>query len=206
MEWSEVLDPELSPREVICERIPEMHADRIEQFGRLCDTSLIFSIVFDDGDQRYTLSLSPEGARGVEGDMIDFPQATARGRLDSWSRSMALLSELVEPADRQIDGVEERMTVDDAIKRGFEQFDGVLDVEIVNIPDGEGPLSFEIILNDYSEPSWAETAELSVDWSTLEDVANGRIGPVEAAQQVRLRSAVGLAVDLGGFLMNEFDL
>ncbi len=206
MEWSEVLDPELSPREVLCERIPAMHADRIEQFGRLVNTSLIFSIVLEDADQRFTVSLSPEGARAVEGDMIDFPQATLRGRLDSWSRSIELLSQLVEPADEQIDRVDGQLTVDDSVKRGFEKFDGVLDIEIVNIPDGQGPLSFQVILNDYTEPSWAETATMSVDWSTLDDVAHGRISPVEAARQVRLRSSVGIAVDLGGYLMNEFDL
>lgn len=206
MEWDEVLDPELSPREVLCERIPRLHRARLEQFQRLVDTTLTVSFVFTDVDEQYTVKLRPDGVEAVSGDMIDFPQATVRGQAAKWQRAIELASRLVKPADDQIDEVEGRVKVTDEIRRGFEQFDGVLEVELKELPDGGEPLRFEVILNDYTEPSWAERAKLEVRWPILVELANGRVGPVEAARKVTVRGAMGPAFDVGGYFVTQFDL
>ncbi len=205
MKWSEVFDPDLEPGEVICAQIPAIHQARLEQFRQFSSTSLLFSIYFSDTDERYTLLLGLEESHGESGEMIDFPQATARGKASDWQRAMELTSRLVEPADEQIERYEGRVELTSAIKDGFERFDGVLEIEITELPDGP-PLIFEVILNDYTDPPRAPRASLTVTWSLLDDLAHGRIDPVAAAKKVTLRGAMGLAIDLGGFFADEFDL
>lgn len=205
MKWSEVFDPELEPGEVICTQIPAIHQARLEQFRQFCSTSLLFSFYFADVDERYTLLLGLDGSHGESGEMIDFPQATARGKASDWQRAMELTSRLVEPADEQIERYQGRVELTSAIKDGFERFDGVLEIEITELPDGP-PLIFEVILNDYTDPPRAPRASLTVTWSLLDDLAHARIDPVAAAKKITLRGAMGLAIDLGGFFADEFDL
>lgn len=205
MEWSEVLDPEVKPEEFICEKVPAIHKARLEQFRRFASTPLIFSIHFTDVDERYTLQLDGDEARGEPGEMIDFPQATARGLASEWARAMKLASILVEPADEQIQRMDGRAEVTEDIKEKFARFDGLLEVEITELPDG-GPLKFEVVLNDYDSPPRAPKAKLIVAWPLLVSLAHGEINPVAAARQVVLRGAMGLALELGGFFAQEFDL
>ena len=206
MEWSDVLDPDLEPAELILERIPDLHRARIDQFRSFVDTALIFSLHFVDLDERYTLRLDVEDADGEAGEMIDFPQATIRGSRTHWERSIQWASRLVEPADEQIDRYQGRVTLTEDIKQKFERFDGLLKVQVMGFPDGSAPIGFEVVLNDYDDPRGAPTAQLTVQWSVLDDLAHGRLDPVAAARQVQMRGDIGLALDLGGFFMNEFDL
>lgn len=206
MDWDTVLDPSLSPEEVILERLVELHQARREDFASFVSTELIVSLEFADIGERFTLALGPDQARAVRGDMIDFPQASLRGQAAEWKRSIALLGRLVHPADERIDHYQGRVEIDRGIRDDFERFDGVLEVEIVDLPDGGDPITFEVILNDYDEPPRARRARISIQWSVLEDLANGRVTPVEAARRATLRGAVGLALELGGFCMAEFDL
>lgn len=205
MEWSEVLNPELTPEEIICEKVPALHSDRIEQFRRFSTTALIVSVHFEDADVRYTFEISPQGSRVEKGEMIDFPQVTLKGKASKWSRAIGLAARLVEPADRQIKQYEGRVEVSESLKAGFERFDGVLSVTVVDLPDG-APLSFQAILNDYEAPPRSRKVELEVSWSTLEKLAHGEIAPVEAAKEVRLKGAIGLAMELGGYFAHELDL
>lgn len=206
MKWSDLLDSELEPEELLCERLPEFHDHRREQFRSFVDTTLIFSIEFEDRGERYTVELGPDGARVEPHEMIDFPQASARGTVPRWRRSVDLARKLSEPADEQIHRHEGRVKITESLKLGFEQFDGVLDVEIVELPDSDEPLCFEVILNDYDDPPRAPRAKLTVRWPTLVQLANGSLGPVEAARQATVRGAMRLAFDIGGFFMKELDL
>ncbi len=206
MDWSEVLDPELSPRELLCERLPELHQQRIDQYRRLVEAPMIFSFLFPDSGEQYTLRVTTQKVEAVEGDMIDFPQATARGSRDQWKRCVELVRRLAEPADDQIDRVDGRIKITQNVVDGFEQFDGVLRVIITDLPDDAESLEFEVVLNDYTEPDWAETATVTVQWQVLEDVAHGRLDPVEAARKAKVGGKVGLAIDLGGYFATEFDL
>lgn len=206
MDWSDLLDPELEPEELICERILEFHESRREQFRSFVKTPLIFSIHFEDTDERFTLELGPDTARAESHEMIDFPQATIRGEMKKWRRSLELARILAEPADEQITRHEGRIEITEDIKFGFERFDGVLEVEVVELPDGDEPLCFEVILNDYNEPARAPRAHLKVRWPVLEQLANGQLDPVEAAGRVTVKGAMGLAFDIGGYFMKELDL
>ncbi len=206
MEWSDVLDPDLEPQELICKRIPEFHRHRLEQFRSFVTTPLIFSIHFEDRDQRFTVELGPDEARAEPHEMIDFPQATIRGKADQWQRSLNLARKLAEPADEQITRHQGKVVITRDVKLGFERFDGVLEVEISELPDQGDPICFEVILNDYDDPARARRASLTVRWPLLEEVANGTLDPVEAARQVTVRGAMGLAFDIGGFLMKALDL
>lgn len=206
MDWDDVLDPELDPEEVLLERVPALHRDRREQFRQFVKTSLIFSIEFADTDERFTLLFDADDAEARCGDMIDFPQASIRGARAKWRRSIELASRLVVPADEQIERYQGHVELTKQIRDGFERFDGVLKVAIVELPDGGEPLDFEIILNDYTEPPRATRAELTVQWSTLVDLAHGRLSPVEAARAITVRGAMGLAFDIGGYFMHELDL
>lgn len=206
MDWKDVFDPELSPEQVLCERIPALHRQRLEQYRHFVETSLIFSVHFSDTDQRYTLRLDGDTAAAEAGEMIDFPQATARGQESDWGRAMKLAALLVEPADEQIDRYQGRVAITESIKAEFERFDGVLEILVVDLPDGATPLKLEVILNDYVEPGRTRRAALSVSWSVLDDLAHGRIDPVGAAQMIKVGKDMGLAFDLGGFFMKKFDL
>lgn len=206
MDWSDLLDSDLEPEELICERLPEFHRHRLEQFRSFVKTRLIFSIAFEDRGERYTVELGPDDARAEPHEMIDFPQASIRGTVPRWRRSLDLAKTLAEPADKQIDRHEGRVEITEDLTLGFERFDGVLEVEIVDLPDGDDPLRFEVILNDYDEPPRARRATLTVRWPVLVELANGRIGPVEAAGRVTVGGAMGLAFDIGGFFTKELDL
>ncbi len=206
MEWSDVLDPDLEPREVICEKVPAFHKHRLEQFRSFVKTSLIFSLEFEDSGEKFTLELGPDGAQAEPHEMIDFPQATVRGGADRWHRSVELARRLAEPADEQITRHQGRICITEELKIGFEAFDGVLEVEVVELPDDDEPLCFDVILNDYQEPAGARRAQLTVRWPVLERLANGSVDPVEAARSITVRGAMGLAFDIGGFLMKELEL
>ncbi len=206
MEWSEVLDPALSPEELICEKVPRLHEARLEQFQRFSSATLIFSVEFTDTGDRFTFSLSPDGAEARTGEMIDFPQATARGAQSDWSRAVGLVATLVEPADQQIERYEGKVHITQDIVDGFERFDGVLEVDVVDLPDGGPKLSFEVILNDYEEPPRAPRAHLTVPWQVLDEVAHGHLDPVAAAKGLRIRGSMGLALDLGGYFDQQLDL
>lgn len=206
MDWLDVLDPDLTPEEVFRDKLPQLHRARREQFCKFVSTSLIFSVKFIDAGDQYTLLMGPDEVRYERGAMIDFPQATIHGTVAQWSRSLKLASELVVPADAQIDSYEGRIELTESIKFDFERFDGVLGVEIVELPDGGAPLTFDIILNDYEPPARAKRAKLVVEWSSLVELAHGRISPVEAARKVNVQGAMGLAFDIGGFAMREFDI
>lgn len=206
MEWEYILDSDVDPEEILLERLPEFHRDRLRQFRSFVDTPLIFCVKFEDTGQCFTAQLGPDDARTEDHELIDFPQATARGTTESWRRSLDFGRRLAEPADRQIERHEGHIQISESLKRGFEKFDGILEVEITDVPDGGSPLCFEIILNDYEAPPRAPRAELRVHWQVLVDLANGVLGPVEAAKKVTVRGAMGLAFDIGGFLMRELDL
>ncbi len=206
MDWTDVLDPDLEPDEVLLKRVPALHEDRIEQFRQYVATPLIFSLEFADTQERFTIMLTPDEARVERGAMIDFPQASIRGEAKKWRRSVELSRLLAQPADEQIEKYQGRFEITDKVRDGFERFDGVLQVQIVDLPDGGVPLQFEVILNDYDEPPRARRAELTVGWSILEELANGRLSPVEAARKVTVKGAMGLAFDIGGYFMSEFDL
>lgn len=206
MDWSDLLDPQLQPEELICERVLDFHESRRQQFRSFVKTPLIFSVHFEDTGDRFTLELGPDGAKAEPHEMIDFPQATIRGQMTNWRRSLKLGQKLAEPADEQITRHEGRIEVTEDIKIGFERFDGVLEVEVVDLPDGDEPLCFDVILNDYDEPARAPRAQLQVRWPVLEQLANGQIDPVEAAGRVTVRGAMGLAFDIGGYFMKELDL
>ncbi len=206
MDWDEVLDPASTPEEVLVEKIPAFHRSRLDDFRQFVSTSLIVSVEFIDEKEQYTLLLGPDEARCERGEMIDFPQATLRGSAGQWSRSLQLASKLVVPADAQIDRYEGRVELTEAIKSGFEQFDGVLEVAICDLPDGGPSLEFDVVLNDYRPPEWAQKAQLVVQWSDLVDLAHGRISPVQMARKTSVKGAVGLAFDIGGYLMREFDM
>lgn len=206
MDWSEVLDPEAEPREVLLERVPELHRSRLEQYRGFVETPLIFSILFADVDQRFTARFDADDARVVEGDMIDFPQATLRTTIPKWRRGVALMNRLAKPADEQIDRAEGAVVVTDEIKYGYEQFDGVFEVAVVDLPDGGGRFEFDIVLNDYTDPPGAPRSQLEVRWPDLVDLANGAAGPVDVARRVSVRGAMGLAFDVGGYFTTELDL
>lgn len=205
MKWSDILDPQLEPQELLCERLPAMHASRQAQFRAFSKTSIIASLYFTDTDERFTASFGQDGAEVEQGEMIDFPQATLEGRRGDWSRAVALLSQLVEPADAQLDRYEGKVALTEEMKDEFERFDGIFAVKVVDLPDG-APLLFEIVLNDYEAPPRAKRAGLEVSWSLLLDLAHGRIEPVAAARQIKITGAVGLAIDLGGFVASKLGL
>lgn len=206
MEWSELLDPDLPAGELITKKIPTMHSHRLEDFRRFSAADLIFSIEFSDTGERFTMRLGPDGAEAREGELIDFPQATARGKRSDWPRAVKLVATLVEPADEQIKRVKGRVQVSRDILESFERFDGVVEIEVVDLPDGGPKMSFEVVLNDYEEPPRAPRAHITVPWPLLDDLAHGRTDPVAAAKSLRIKGSMGLALDLGGFFDREFSL
>jgi hypothetical protein len=206
MEWKEFLDPELDPRELLCEKLPVLHEHRLEQFRRFSSTALIFSVEFVDTSERYTFELRTDGAQARSGELIDFPQATARGKRSDWPRAVSLVSTLVEPADRQIERYEGRVEVSRDIVESFERFDGVIEFDVVELPDGGPKMTFEVVLNDYEEPPRAPRAHVTLPWPLLVDLAHGAIDTVTAARSLRIKGSMGLALDLGGFFDQTFKL
>lgn len=205
MKWSEVLDPSLSPQEILCERLPAMHASRRAQFQAFSKTSIIASLYFADTTERFTALFDGEAAEVEQGEMIDFPQVTVQARHADWSRAIALLARLVEPADEQLDRYQGRVVLTEELKDEFERFDGVFSVRVTGLPDG-GPIEFDIILNDYEAPPRAKSARLEVGWPLLVDLAHGRIEPAEFARQIKIGGAMGLALEIGGFMASRLGL
>ncbi|RAL23595.1 hypothetical protein DL240_05395 [Lujinxingia litoralis] len=205
MTWSEVFEPGIDTRTLFLERLPAMQRTRQEEYRAFSSATIVLSVLFEDAGERFTLTFDPEGMEAIDEEAIDFPVASARGSLKDWERALPWIQELVVPADAQVAHYRGKVHLSQATIERFERFDGIFVIEISDLPDGR-PLSFEVVLNDYEAPADARRVRVSVAWSLLQDVAHGRVDPVSAARRLKLGGDIGLALEIGGFLMSELGL
>ncbi|TXD37644.1 hypothetical protein FRC98_08115 [Lujinxingia vulgaris] len=205
MKWSEVFEPGLSTDELFLKRLPAMQQTRQQEFREFSSATIILSVLFEDVDQRYTLTFDRDGLEVIDEEAIDFPVASARGKLSDWQRALPWIQELVIPADAQVARYRGKVHLTPEMIEHFERFDGVFQVEVTDLPDGR-PLSFSIVLNDYEAPEDARVVRASVSWPLLQDVAHGRVDPVQGARQLSIAGEVGLALEIGAFIMRELGL
>lgn len=205
MQWSDVLNPDLSAEEILLNQVPAFHEARREQFRRFTTTDLVISVYFEDTGEKYTLTLGQDDVEAIRGEAVDFPQLTLTGFLSRWDRAIRLMSSIIEPMDAQIERYEGRVEIHEQLKANFERFDGVFEVTVIDLPDGP-PLSFKAILNDYEAPPRAREVQIEIPWDAIVKLACGDINPIEAAREIKVSGAVGLALEVGGFLEKELNL
>ncbi|MFB6351928.1 MAG: hypothetical protein ABEN55_11480 [Bradymonadaceae bacterium] len=203
MDIADAFAGEPSPETFFLERLPDLHEDRLELFGSYSETTLRFSIYMTDIDRRFCLELSPDGARAIEGEFIEFPTVTLEGTEENWPLVRDHARRLFEKGRRALNERPPASRVDREFTDDFERFDGVIDVELV-FEERDEPVSMRLILNDYQPVPDARQIEVGLSVELLDEVLEGRIDPDEARESVTLSGDVGLAFDLSGLLMEHF--
>lgn len=203
MDIADAFADDVSPETFFLERLPTLHEDRLELFGRYSETTLRFCFHLTDVDRRFCLELTPDGARAIEGEFIEFPTVTLEGTEANWPLVREHARRLFEkgkdallerPPPRRID----RDFVDD-----FERFDGVIDVELT-FEERDEPVQMRVILNDYQPVPDCRQLEIGLSIDLLDAILDRRVEPDEARDALSLSGDVGLAFDLSGMMMDHF--
>ena len=203
MDIADAFAGDVSPETFFLERLPNLHEDRLELFGRYSETTLRFCFRMTDTGRTYCLELTPDSARAIEGEFIEFPTVTLEGKEANWPVVRDHARRLFEkgkdalmnrPPPRKIG----RDFVDD-----FERFDGIVDVAI-DFPERDDPVEMRLILNDYDPVADARCLEIGLSIDVLDGVLDGRVDADEARNAMSLSGDVGLAFDLGGMMLDHF--
>ncbi len=204
MEWSDVLQPDLDPQEVLSDRLKSMHSDRQQKVRRMLKAAVILCLKLED--QVHTIKVGPESHHYEAREMIDFPQITVRSDLGRWRRGIEMVGPLIERAEARLDDAGHPYEITASLLSEFEKFDGVVEIEVVDLPDGGPPMGMEVVLNDYEPVGGCRRTRLVVSWQVVEGLVEGRLEPATAAREITIGGDRGLAFELGGFASRQFDL
>jgi hypothetical protein len=203
MEIADAFAGDVSPETFFLERLPELHEDRLELFEQYTETPVRFCIHLTDVDRRFSIELSDDGCRAIEGEFIDFPVVTLQGKRSDWEVVRDHAETLFEKGRRALSErpPSDRITRD--FLDDFERYDGKVDVEL-DVAAGREPVEMRLVLNDYEPvPDAPELrVELSVD--LIARVLDGEIEPDEARESVGISKDVGFAFEMSGLLLNHF--
>lgn len=203
MDIADAFAGDVSPETFFLERLPDLHEDRLELFGRYSETTLRFSVYLTDVDRRFCLELNPDGARAREGEFIDFPTVTLEGTEANWPLVRDHARRLFEKGKNALKDRPPSDRIDREFVDDFERFDGVIDVNLA-FEERDEPVEMRVILNDYQPVPDARQIEIGLSVDLLDAVLDGRVDADEARDAVSLSGDVGLAFDLSGMMMEHF--
>ncbi|MFB6262211.1 MAG: hypothetical protein ABEL76_01110, partial [Bradymonadaceae bacterium] len=176
--------------------------DKFELYSRV---PLRFSVYLTDVDRRFSVELTSDGARAVEGSFIDFPLVTLEGTTDRWDEAKGHAQALLEEIDHRL----EQSPPDDQLHRefldDFERLDGVIEVGVLEGEGDDEPHVLRLVLNNYEEPGYEpRSVRATGPIDRLYEVVEGDRSAAEAARSLDLEGDVGPALDLGGMVMSHY--
>lgn len=206
MSIDDIRNRESSPSQFFERDVPDLHDELLDIFVHLSDAPVRFHIDFEALDAAYTVELSDEGARVIEGRMIDFPIVALRTEETAWEVVREHTFELLALGRQLFDERVDPESVS-TLKRdhldAFESFDGVIELSL-KVPEVETTLDSEVVLNDYEVFGNPGRFQLRIDVDALYRVARGEASPAEVVRGGELGGDLSLAFDLGGFLLQQF--
>lgn len=203
MEIADAFEGDVSPETFFLERLPDLHEEHLELFEQYSETTLRFCIHLTDVDRRFSIELSGDGCRAIEGEFIEFPVITLLGQRADWEFVRDRAEALFEKGRRAL---HERPPSDQITREfldDFERYDGIVDVEL-EIGGGREPVGMRLVLNDYDPVPGAPELRVELAFDLIAEVLDGEIDPDEARESVGISEDVGFAFELSGLLLNHF--
>lgn len=203
MEIADAFEGDVAPETFFLERLPELHEERLELFEKYSEATLRFCIHLTDVDRRFSVELSGDGCRAIEGEFIEFPVVTLQGKRSDWEVVRDRAETLFEKGRRAL---HERPPSDRITREfldDFERYDGVVDVEL-EIEDGREPVEMRLVLNDYDPVPGASELRVELSVELMAQLLDGDIAPDQARESVGISKDVGFAFELSGLILNHF--
>lgn len=193
-------------REFLLERVPALHARRLERFNRFVKVPLIFSVYLEDTSERFTIKLDARGAETEDDEMIDFPQVTCVALASNWEESrrhMSALYAILDERDDLREPADAAKVLTQAVLDEFERFDGAIAITLTGT-EKPGGMTMTLALNDYLADDGAPRFEVSLPMDLVYQVARGELSPEQAGKTIQLRGKKSLALDLAGWANKHF--
>lgn len=205
----EALAPGVSLRDFFLNYVPKIHEIERAQFSKMSKVPLILSFYFEDVDERYTIELSPQGARVEDDELVDFPLITLLGHGRYWEASKPALLELGltmasnrEALQAQVKRPLERSLIEEFVRK----FQGVIELKVSGVAGIPGALELSVVLNDYMPTSGSPSFCVSLDEPSVRALASGRVRAKELGDAIKVTGQVKLAMNLAGFMTTHFDV
>ena len=175
---------------------------QLESFKRLSEVAVIVSFWFEDIEERWTFEFTEEGSDTERGEMVDFPWVTIVARGAQWEMLRDRARQLAVRFEDHREQLERRYgqrALTEAMRERLEALRGTIEVDL----DG---LQLKVVLNDYVEEQGAPRFKVSLSQRALEELLSGQIEPRALGQKVSIEGQMGLALALGGLLIESFGL
>lgn len=203
MDTADAFASDVTMAEFLLEKLPRLHDERLDVFELYSDATLRFSVYLKDVDRRFSVELSAEGSRAIEGEFIDFPIVTLQGEESNWEFIRDHARRLFEKGEKGLRKHPPPDRISQAFLDEFERFDGTLTVRLV-LEDRDEPVEMRLILNDYEPYPGARSIDIRIPMRVAQGVMEGRVDPSDARDGIDVSGDMSLGLDLSGLILEHF--
>lgn len=184
--------------------VPTIHEEQRGEFADYIDgLDIVVAVRLTDARKLWTVRFNADEIEIEDDELVDFPILTIEGTQKQWPSLMPHLVTVLTTLDARRQELKPKKRFDSKLRSALERIDGVIDVCITG-DDPTDNLRFRLILNNYEEHTSFRRFSITIPRSIVFDVVEGRTPIESAARGLTVQGDVGLAVDIGGTILEHF--
>lgn len=189
---------------VFTDVLPIIHEEQRGEFADyISGVDIVIAVRLTDARKMWTARFNADEIEIEDDELVDFPILTVEGTQKQWPALLPYLTDLLSTLESRRKELKPKKRFDSKLRAALERIDGIVDICITG-DDPTDNLRFRLILNNYAEHDSFRRFSITIPRSVVFDVAEGRT-PIEAAARgLSVQGDVGLAVDLGGTILEHF--
>ena len=203
-DYKKLLPAGITVDKVFTDVIPVIHEEQRAEFGDyIAGVDIVIAVRLTDARKMWTVRFNAEEIEIEDDELVDFPIMTVEGTQKQWPALLPYLADILSTLESRRSELKPSKRFDSKLRSALERIDGVIDICITG-DDPTDNLRFRAILNNYEEHGSFRRFSITIPRSVVFDVAEGRTPIESAARGLSVQGDVGLAVDLGGTLLEHF--
>lgn len=204
IDYKKLLPAGITVEKVFADVLPAVHDEQRDEYADYVEgMDIVIAVRLTDARKLWTVRFNADEIEIEDDELVDFPIVTIEGTQKQWPNLLPYLVEILTTLESRRKELKPKKRFDATLQAALERFDGVIDLCVTG-DDPTDNLRFRLILNNYAEHTSFRRFSITIPRSVVFDVVEGRTPIESAARGLSVQGDVGLAVDLGGTILEHF--